>query len=349
MAENTKCLNIINYPPLLKIRDKMQKQSFTNKTKKGKNIQFTIILILCITFLLSHNPAMAFPENTDNANNTSVVNSTDQSEVSEFSHLIELYFEDNNYILAGESVVYSTNKENVSDQLVMWVPENAEIMQFFATDMMESGSTVSINYSRQNGVLYFNRPGNLTSGGMPLLYKIRYVVHSHEEIPTFNKVISEEGPLDHQVSRLILLINHQKDQVPVITSADGSPIKADDTANEDNKTSYIWSSPQFSEFSVALQKNSYPQTSGTSFGSFMIPGIIVLIIITVAIMYYRSQRNGDLKELEDIYEAEMEVISRIKEDRKNNRLSKDEYESVLKKHTDNVSKIKRKMEKQKKN
>lgn len=339
---------------MIPVSDIMKKQLFicdlNTGTKKCKCI--SLILALCICFVIFQTPAMAFSEYASNGNNTyNVFDPTDQNKISESSHLIELYFEDNNYILAGESVVYSIADENNNTELVMWIPENAEILQFLAADMMRGSSAIPINFSRQDDLLYFAEDQNISFGGMPLLYEIRYTVHSHEETATFTKIIREEDYFGYPVSRLILLVHHQEDEIPSVTLADGTPIIADEVNSEATQTAYIWSAPQFNDFSVILQKNSYAPTTESSpessVNSLIVPGIVALVIVGAAVLYYKHD-SGNIDKLEDIYEAELAVIARIKEDRKKNVLSKDEYESILQKHANNAEKVKSKMEKLKK-
>ncbi|SFM23025.1 hypothetical protein SAMN04488696_0463 [Methanolobus profundi] len=268
--------------------------------------------------------------------------------VSEFSHLIEMYFEDDNYIIVSESVVYSTGSVNDSDDLVLWIPENAEIMQFLVTDMTGSASETSVNYSREGNFIYFSADESSTSNVMPLLYGIRYVVHSHEDVATFNKVIRSEGILDYPISRLIIVVNHENSEIPSITSANGIQLVADQASNDDGKTSYIWSSPAFDEFSVTLQSpNSYTNT-GTGYNYSLIIGIVLLIVVIGAVLYYKKDSSGKLGELEELYEAELAVIAQIESDRKKKKLSKDDFERIHKKHSDSAAKIKEKMEKLKK-
>ncbi|WP_292467323.1 hypothetical protein [Methanolobus sp.] len=292
------------------------------------------------------NPVLAMSDTPDITNNSSsVLTPAHQAGISEYSHLIELSFDENNYIVAGEALVYSTDSQNKSEELALWIPENADIMQFQTTDMMATVASTAVNYSRNGNLLYFNSPDISNSTNMPLLYGIRYSVHSHEEVTTFNKVLREENVFGYPVSRLIIIVNHGENEVPAVTSADGTPIIADESMSESNQTSYIWSAPQFTEFMVTLEEENYHETSKTTINPFIISGILVVIIIATAIIYYRKGNSEDMDELRDRYEAELAVIAKIEEDYKKNKLSKDEFESILKKHSDNASSIKRKMEK----
>lgn len=299
-----------------------------------------ILLSICSLFLIT--PSTAFANYTDNSSANTI---TEQSQTTEFSHLIEMYFEDDNYIIVSESVVYSTGSANNSDELVLWIPENAEIMQFLITDMTGSYSETSVNYSREGNFIYFSEDESSTSNVMPLLYGIRYVVHSHEEVATFNKVIRDEGILDYPISRLIIVVNHGNNEIPSITSANGVQLIADEASSDQGKTSYIWSSPAFDEFSVTLKSpNSYTST-GTGYNYNVIIGIVLLTIVIGAVLYYKKDRSGKLDELEELYEAELAVLTQIENDRKKEKLSKEDFERVHRKHNESAAKIKEKMEK----
>ncbi|WMW22656.1 hypothetical protein RE476_02230 [Methanolobus mangrovi] len=294
-------------------------------------------------------PALALSNDSDNISNPSAISTdSEQAGVSEFSHLIEVYFEDDNYLVASESIVYSASSANNSQELVLWIPENAEIMQFQVTDMIASTTATSVNYSRTGDFVSFPSYGDTSSSGMPLLYGIRYVVQSHEEEQTFRKVISEDGIFDYPVSRLIIIVHHEESEIPAITSVSGLQLVADEVISEMNYTSYAWSSPQFNEFSITLIN----QNSGTKTGMWdnysLIVGIVLLIIVVAAALFYKKNDSGSISDLEDLYEAELAVLAQIKEDRKKKKLSEEEFENLHKKHSDSALKIKNKMEKLKK-
>jgi hypothetical protein len=322
----------------------MKKQlSFNDTETELRILKYSFIFLLILTCGISfQSTVLAASENPINVTNTSTTATlSNATGISEYSHLIELSFEENNYIIAGEAIVYSTDA-NSSEELVLWIPENADIMQFQVTDMMASAASTSVNYSREGDLIYFSLPLFENTSSMPLLYGIRYSVHSHEEIPTFHKILREENVFGYPISRLILIVNHEANEIP---SSEGTPIFADEVTNTANQTSYVWNSPGFTEISVTLETENVIQNSEDSSNTLIIPGIILVAIIAAAILYYKKENSGDLSELQDIYDAEMTVIAQIKKDRKNNKLSQKEFESILKKHTDNISKIKNKMEK----
>ncbi len=308
------------------------------------------MIFTCCLFLQA--PALAHANISENISDRSAISGIyEQTGISEYNHLIELYFEENDYVLASESIVYSAGSANDSEEFVLWVPENAEIMQFQVTDMAGSSTATSVNYSKEGNFLYFpSYYGTTDSSGMPLLYGIRYATHSHEEVPTFRKVIREDGVFDYPISRLIIVVNHEENEIPAIISAEGLTIAADEIISDKNYTSYIWSFPQFNELSIALEKNNEERAATIPYNSFIMLGIlgIIIVIIAAAILHYRKESSGEMSKLEDRYEAELMVLAQIKEDRKKNKLSKEESESLHKKHSDNALKIKSKMEKLKK-
>ncbi|WP_094228292.1 hypothetical protein [Methanolobus psychrotolerans] len=326
----------------------MKKQpspSNSSAFKKIRNHYIPIFIVLSVFCLFLQAPALANDENEGNESAISIVSK--QTRISEFSHLIELYFEDDNYVIISESIVYSAGSPNNSEELVLWIPENAEIMQFQVTDMAGSTPISSVNYSRKDNLLYFHSYGTTASDGMPLLYMIRYAVHNHEENPAFRKVIREEEIFEYPISRLIIVVNYEEGNVPAIYSADGFSLVADQVTNGETYTSYVWSSPQFNELSIALQNNIDTNT-GNGHNSGLIAGIILLVIVLAGVVYYKMNRPGYSEELEDLYEAELAVLAQIKEDRIKNKLSREEFEKLHKKHTGNALKIKNKKDKLKK-
>lgn len=307
------------------------------------------MIFICCLFLQAS--ALAHANISENISDQSAISGIyEQTGISEYNHLIELYFEENDYVFVTESIVYSTGSANDSEEFVLWVPENAEIMQFQVTDMASSSAATSVNYSKEGNFLYFPSYGTTSSSGMPLLYDIRYATHSHEAVPTFRKVIREDEVFDYPISRLIIVVNHEENEIPAIISAEGLTIAADEIISDKNYTSYIWSFPQFNELSIALEKNNDERAATIPYNSFVMLGIlgIIIVIMAAAILHYRKESPGEMSKLEDRYEAELTVLAQIKADRKKNKLSKEEFESLHKKHSDNALKIKSKMEKLKK-
>ncbi len=330
----------------------MKKQSSDKGINPRKYIAryASVFLMLCIFCLFLQSPAMALSDSSSNLSDSSATSTdSEQTGTSEFSHLIEVYFEDDNYLVASESIVYSASSANNSKELVLWVPENADIIQFQVSDMTASTTATSVNYSRKHDFLYFSSYGDTSSSGMPLLYGIRYVVHSHEEEQTFRKVISEEGIFEYPVSRLIIIVHHEDNEIPAITSVSGLPLVADEVISDMNYISYAWSSPQFNEFSITLINQNSGTKTGMGYNYSLIMGIILLIIVVAAALFYKKNDSGNISDLEDLYEAELAVLAQIREDRNKKKLSKEEFESLNKKHNENALKIKNKMEKLKKN
>ena len=329
----------------------MKKQSSNKGVNPRKYIAryASVFLMLCIFCLFLQGPALALSDSSSNLSDSSAISVSEQIGTSEFSHLIEVYFEDDNYLVASESIVYSANSANNSQELVLWIPENAEIMQFQVTDMVASTTPTSVNYSREDDFLYFPSYGDISSSGMPLLYGIRYVVQSHEEEQLFRKVISEEGMFDYSASRLIIIVHHEENEIPAITSVSGLPLVADEVISEMNYTSYAWSSPQFNEFSITLINRNSGTKTGIGYNYSLIAGIVLLVLVLAAALFYKKNDSGDISDLEDLYEAELAVLTQIKEDRNKKKLSKEEFETLNKKHNENALKIKNKMEKLKKN
>ncbi len=330
----------------------MKERSSTYGIQSRKRIAryVPVFLVICVCCVFLQVPVLAHADISENVSNQSAISGVyEQAGISEYSHLIELYFEGNDYVFATESIVYSPGSANDSEEFVLWVAENTEVMQFQVSDMANSGTVTSVNYSKEGNLLYFpSYYGTTGSSGMPLLYGIRYATHSHEEVPTFRKVIRKDGIFDYPISRLIIVVNHEENEIPAILSADGLRIVADETISDKNSTSYIWSTPQFTELKVTLEEDDFNQTAKTQYDSLIVPGILAIIIIAATVLYYRKKTPGNLNDFKDIYEAEMAVIAQIKEDRKKNKLSNEDAERLLKKHSTNVSKIKSKMEKLKK-
>lgn len=325
----------------------MKKQaSFDLPALTGAIIRYLPLLMLCGCLILSQtlSPALANDTNGTSANATVPA----QTGVSEFSHLIEIKFLADGYVLVEEAVVYSTGTANDIEELVFWVPDNADIMQFQATEMADSTTSGPINYSRNGNFLYFQPHETTGSGGMPLLYGIRYVIQETGEASAFRKVIRDQGTFEYPIARLIVIVDHDEGRVPIISSDEGLSLTADETVHELDYTSFVWTSPQFDELSITLEEQGPDNGSRNGYNSGIIIGILLLVALIRIVVYNKKGSSGDLDELEDSYEAELAVIARIEEDRKKNKLSKEEFESLHKKHTESALKIKSKKEKLKK-
>nr|WP_321498622.1 hypothetical protein [uncultured Methanolobus sp.] len=322
-----------------------------SSSKFKKAFITSLALTLCIVSLLT--PAMAL--SNDNGTLTADSAIIGQGNVSEYNHLIEVSLLNTGYIVVSESMVYliesSGNPDSDQTQIKFWIPENAEIMQFQVTDMAGTNSAVPVNYTRGKNYLYFDPEDNEASSGMPLLYGIRYVIpDTGNEV--FQKVIHEDGELEQSINRLITVVYHSEYVVPKITSAEGKTIMADETVAGDNYTSFEWSSPQFEEFNIVTEELEPVTQKQTRYNSGMIIGILLFIAVIGAVLYYKKKdsrgNSKDISELQDLYDAEMAVIARIKHDRKNNKLSQEEYDKLEKRHGQNASKIKKEIEKMKK-
>ena len=93
--------------------------------------------------------------------------------------------------------------------------------------------------------------------------------------------------------------------------------------------------PQFDEFSIVVDKLEPVTKKETGFNYSMII-VILLFILVIGVVSYNKKKvstgnSKDIRELEDLYDAEIEVIERIKEDRKNNKLTQEEFDKLEKK------------------
>ncbi len=241
--------------------------------------------------------------------------------------------------------MYSTSALNGSEEIILWVPETAEIKEFQITDMAGGASTSSVSYRRENDLLYFPAGHKGNSSGRPVLYGIRYVIQDQENDQIFRKVFREEGIFEYPISRLIIVIQHEKEDIPEITSPEGFSIMADEVISEGERTSYAWYTPHFNELSISLGDQSIGAGNNNTTGAIAL--LILLILAIAGLLFYKKKDHDDPEELKDMYEAEKEVLARIEEDRKNNILSREEFEELQKKHSENASRIKIKMERSK--
>ncbi|MBP1909032.1 hypothetical protein [Methanolobus bombayensis] len=295
-------------------------------------------------------PVAALSINNETSSAESMI--TEQGNVSEYNHLIELSLLNTGYVVVSESMVYliesTKGQDSNQTEIKLWIPENAEIMQFQVTDMANTNSAVPVNFTRDTNYLYFYSNENEVSSDMPLLYGIRYVLpDTGDEV--FRKIIYEKGELEQPMSRLIVTVHHDENTDISLFSENGDLLAADDTVVEANYSSYTWNTPEFNEFTINREQNELVQSTETSENNLIIP-ILVLIVIVVAVGYYYMRKKSpanskDISELEDLYDAEMAVLSQIKQDRKNNKLSQEEFDNLKKKHSESASKIKIELEK----
>jgi len=314
---------------------------------------YLVCLALALCTMLMITPALAL--SPDNVTLSPESMTSGQGNVSEYNHLIEVSLLNSGYIVVSESMVYlidPTNKQHSNQsQIMFWIPENSQIMQFQTTDMAGSNSVMPVNFTRDGNYLYFYSEKNESSSGMPLLYGIRYVLpDTGDEV--LRKVIYKKGELEQPISRLILTVYHDENTGISLSSENGALLTADDTVLEANYSSYVWSTPEFNEFTITRNEKDLVQNTATSGNNLVIPLVIIILIVVVAGYYYMrknsSANSKDINELEDLYEAEMAVLERIKKDRKNNKLSKKEFDKLEKKHSESASKIKKELEKIKK-
>ncbi|TQD23464.1 hypothetical protein FKV42_13125 [Methanolobus vulcani] len=312
-----------------------------------------VCLSLALCIILLQIPAMALSSDNGNLSVESVT--AEQGNVSEYSHLIEVSLLDTGHVVVSESIVYlidsAEDEYSNQSQIMLWISENAEIMQFQASDMAGANSALPVNYTRDGNYLYFYSLENESSSGMPLLYGISYVLpDTGNEV--LRKVIYKEEELEQPISRLIVTVYHNGDAGISISSENEDLLTADNTVMEENYSSYMWNAPKFNEFTITCEEKELVQDTTTSGNSRIIPILIVIIIVVAGGYHYMKKRtpanSNDINELEDLYEAEMIVIDRIKKDRKNNKLSQEEFDKLKKKHSESASKIKSEMEKLKK-
>jgi hypothetical protein len=324
-------------------------RSFPGKVKPS----FLVCLALVLFIMSMTTSAIALTSGNETLATESMM--TEQGNVSEYSHLIEVSLLNTGYIVVSESMVYLIDSIEDEDfnqtEIKLWLPENAEIMQFQVVDMSGTSSAVPVNFTRYDNYLYFYSDDNEASSEMPLLYGIRYVLpDTGDEV--LRKVIYKNGELEQPISRLILTVYHDENTGISLSSENGVLLIADDTVMEANYSTYTWSTPEFNEFTIFREEKEPVQNTEASDTNLTIPILIVIIIVAPAAFYYTRkyapQNSKDINELQDLYDAEMTVLSQIKKDRKNNKLSQEEFEKVNKKHSENASKIKREMENMKK-
>ncbi|WP_407356175.1 hypothetical protein [Methanolobus sp. WCC5] len=328
---------------------KVKQSSEFPKTMGNTITYLTLFLILSACLILLQIPAQAFQDNTSDINVSSQDNSSSViSAISEYSHLIEIHFHDNDLLIVSESIVYLMDVTAEDEELVLWVPEAAQITHLQVTDMAGTADVRSLDHERNGSLVYFSSHGISGSNGMPQLYGIRYAIQDSGEGTVYRKVLREQGTFGYPTSRLIIIVAHDEDKVPVIISGEDLLIEADETISETDQTSYVWYSPQFDQLSITLEERDKGLEAEQGYAG-IIAGAILFIIV-IAVLYNRYRRNDSTDpympgELEDLYDAELAVIARIEGDWKKDKLSKEEYDSLHKKHTESAAGIKKRIEK----
>ncbi len=324
-------------------------RSFTSKFKPA-----SLVCLAMAFFIMSMTTsAMALSSDNETLSAESII--TDQGNVSEYNHLIEVSLLNSGYVVVSESMVYLIETAEGQDlnqtEIKLWIPENAEIMDFQVTDMAGANSAVPVNYTRGTNYLYFYSEENESSSEMPLLYGIKYVLPDPGD-EVLRKVIYENGELEQPISGLILTVYHDENTGISLSSENGALLTADNSVLESNYSSYTWNMPAFNEFTITREEKEAVKNTEKSDNNLAIPMLIVIIIVAPAAFYYTRKYTPkslkDINELEDLYDAEMAVLSQMKQDRKNDKLSMDEFEKLEKKHSEKASKIKSELEKLKK-
>lgn len=315
----------------------------------------TSFVCLVLTFIIISMATPAIALSSENQTSPAESMMAYQGDVSEYNHLIEVSLLNTGYVVVSESMVYliesTEDQDSNQTEIKLWIPENAEIMEFQVTDMAGTNSVVPVNYTRGTNYLYFYSEKNESSSGMPLLYGIKYVLpDTGNEV--LRKVIYEKEELEQPISRLIVTVYHDENTEISFSSENGPLLTVDDTVLEANYSSYTWNMPAFNEFTIAREEKEAVQNTEKSDNNLAIPMLIVIIIVAPAAFYYTRKYTPkslkDINELEDLYDAEIAVLARIKQDRKNDKLSQEEFHRLEKKHSESLSKIKSELEKLKK-
>ncbi|MDG6244967.1 MAG: hypothetical protein QCH31_11380 [Methanolobus sp.] len=310
-----------------------------------------LFLMISACLILLNSSVMAVQDNANDSSDDILQDKSIplQAGVTEFSHLIEIHFQDNDLLIVSESIVYSLNM--AAEELVLWVPENAQILQFQVTDMAGTASVEPVDYERSGDLVYFRPHEDEDSGRMPKLYGIRYVIQDSGEHNVFRKVLRHQGSFGYPISRLIITVGHDEGKVAVIRSGDGVLLQADEMASETDHSSYIWHSPQFDEFSITLKDHGVDRRTEDGYTGIIAGSISIIVIAIFLHRIYRKKSSIDpdmLEELENLYDAELAIIKKIKEDWEKNKLSKEEFEDLHQKYTDNAAKTRKRIEKLKK-
>ncbi len=321
---------------------KKQKSSTTSLTNSIVSGKVIFVLILISSMILLMVPSTAFPESNISADGT-----TDQrSEATVLRHLVNVDLSDESFILVTESIVYSLNRSNDENRLMMRIPAGASIMQFTVTDMTDSTSSYNVDYLREGSLLLFDNYAYTGSNEMPFLYDIRYVVPMGDKEPSFSKLLRDEGYFYYNISRFVLVVKHKDNWSPIIRTNDGFPLVAEEIGREPERTTYIWSSPAFDSIDVNVKiLDDGSIFNGGHFFWILVGALVFFTILAVGINRKQQDLPNDPDELEALYESELIVLSRIKEDYKDKKLNKEEFDSFYKEHSENLSRIKKKMEK----
>ncbi|WP_406662234.1 hypothetical protein V7O66_06160 [Methanolobus sp. ZRKC3] len=307
---------------------------------KKSNICRSLVLIIVFSCLLiSINSTSGFY----NVNGSDSFNSS-MEQIIESSHLIELDLNHEGTIFVQESIVFSVSGEEALDNLIIHIPETAEVTSFKRIEMMGTDSK-QIEYLRDQDALYFNDSERLYQSSMPALYEISYVLEDGKNAysHSFSKVLHDSEKTSYPISRLAVVVNYPEGVHVSLTDAIGNALKADEIKDESNTVSFTWTSPDFDVLLVSTHKAVEQGSAKNIQNIFVLALVSVTALVLVFVLYSKRKKNADIHDLEDRYEALLAVILQTEEDRKNKVISDQEFKALHKKYKQQAMEVKKKM------
>ncbi|MGP8322209.1 MAG: hypothetical protein ACT6FE_07835 [Methanosarcinaceae archaeon] len=324
-------------------------------------------LLICI--LLMTQTAFSYPEYSNESttaapspmHGSSPVNSVGNVVV--LRQLIEVDISSAENVIVRETIVFRTTGNYTTD-LMVWLPDDAEIMSISRQNMTEDNPAIQLQYMQEGNILKFNDAERLnTPGIMAPMYALHYVIPiTMDKESEYTKIIQYPTYINYPVSSLIVTVIPAEGMDIVIKDEGGNVIQGDIIELGINAVIHTWSSPEFKEFTISTKSKG----NTTNILPYIAIGIIILAVLTLPFIREKvkggndnkfakkvgtskeekkekedsdhknkskvinvgetiTTKEPDLNELEDRYDATLSLLNKIKNDRDSGNLSEKEY------------------------
>ncbi len=206
--------------------------------------------------------------------------------------LVEVDISSVENIIVRETIVFKTTGNYTTD-LMIWVPDGAEIMGISRQDMTEEKPAIPLQYVQEGNILQFNDAERLnTTGIMPPMYAIQYVIPrtTVDKEPEYTKILQYPTYINYPISNLIVTIISAEGIDTAIKDEGGNVIQGDTIESGINRVMHAWSSPEFKEFTISTRS----QGNTTNILLYIAIGLIILAVLAFPFVQKKMKAgNGD--------------------------------------------------------
>ncbi|MGP8319371.1 MAG: hypothetical protein ACT6FD_01060 [Methanosarcinaceae archaeon] len=274
--------------------------------------------------------------------------------------LVEVDISNAEHVIVRETIVFRTTGNLMTD-LMIWVPDDAEIMSIYRQNMTEDKPAIPLQHIQEGNILKINDTEHLNASGMmPPMYAVQYVIPATvDKEPEYTKILQYPTYINYPISSLIVTVMPAEGMDIVIKDEGGNVIQGEIIELDLNAVVHTWSSPKFKEFTISTKSKS----NTTNILPYVAIGIIIMAVLAFPFIQKKikdgngntllkstdtsnkekkdssyekkgagvnvdqkvTTKKPDLNELEDRYDAILSLLNKIKNDRDNGNLSDEEY------------------------